>query len=197
MAVVISAEEQLFVLCGDQLITLKSLGKICGKRLVSAARICGEDPVLLSLILTRNFVATWNKLNKHNPKMVRRFVNRIIGLLRRFTKHHVDQVMGRVSKETNAETILARLVLYTVDAEHCHQDFDRSSVAWKNFCRSLREVKLRAEREKNLPAIREKAMSFLASIFLAQILGTYLIEPKVAILDFVTTILDVTLQTAT
>lgn len=210
----------IFLLKDDQLVTFRNLGRICGIRIKQAARLCGEDPCLLSVMILNRFCNKFSRLEHGKRKLremldkkwrrksqhgmfaparvvdraiesyTQKYVHRILNFLGNFLSRHTKETSA--SDELGDDKILAQLVLYAANAEQCSftDNHFSGSGAWRRLCRILREEKRRAMREDNLTVSRDKAMSFLTSIFLAQLLGTYRAEPHTAFLDFATALHD-------
>jgi len=210
----------IFLLQDEQLATFRNLGRICGVRLKKAARLCGEDPFLLSVMIFNRFCNRFGRLEQEKGKLramldkkwrqrnphgsfapvaaadlaiesyIQRYVRRTMNYLGIFLRKHTGETSA--SDELGDDKILAQLVLYAANAEQCSfsNNHVSGSGAWRRLCRILREEKRRAMREDNLVVSRDKAMSFLASVFLAQLLGTYRAEPNTAFLDFIVSLHD-------
>jgi len=211
---------RIFLLQNEQLVTLRNLGWICGVRLKHAARLCGEDPCLLSVMILRRFYnkfgrleeekgklrgmldKRWRKKNPHSffapvvmadqaiELFIQKYAQRVLRFLNNLLRGNVGGIPA--SSELGDDRILVHLVLYAAHAEQCSfaDNHVSSSGAWRRLCRFLREEKRRAVRENDLTGSRDKAMSFLASVFLAQLLSAYRAEPHTAFLDFVTSMHD-------
>lgn len=210
----------IFLLQGDQLSTLKHLGKVCGVRVKKAARLCGEDPLLLSLMILNRFCNKFSRLERGKRKLQemlnrkwqqkgcgnifapqniveqtidaysQRYAHQTLHLLSDFLNGDVGGAV--VSNKLGDDKILAQLVFYAVSAEQSSfaDNHISGSGAWLRLCRILREEKRRAVREGNLVVSRDKAMSFLASVFLAQLISTYRVEPRTAFLNFAIALYD-------
>jgi hypothetical protein len=86
---------------------------------------------------------------------------------------------------------LLRLVLHTLHSQHPSQRRERvSRSVWRSFLKGIQAAKARWQREQTLPKQRERTASLIARVFLARLLATYRIEPRYAICDFLTAMIE-------
>ncbi len=86
---------------------------------------------------------------------------------------------------------LLRLVLHTLHSQHPSRRRERvSRSVWRGFLKGIQAAKLRWQREQTLPQQRERTASLIARVFLARLLATYRIEPRYAICDFLTAMVE-------